>query len=99
MATGDAAAAKGLLVIPATRKLRLGYDDINKRGDELAAEIDARTAVAGAVVTEAAARTTAVSDEAAARIAADALKFDTAKIIYSSTTPAYVAGAIWLLPV
>lgn len=42
MATGDAAAAKGLRVVPATKDLKLGYDDINARGDELAAEIDAR---------------------------------------------------------
>lgn len=44
MATGDAAAAKGLRVVPATKDLRLGYDDINQRGDELAEEIDARAA-------------------------------------------------------
>lgn len=44
MATGDAAAAKGLRVVAATKDLKLGYDDINKRGDELAAEMDARTA-------------------------------------------------------
>lgn len=44
MATGDKAAAKGLRVVPATKDLRLGYDDINARGDELADEIDARTA-------------------------------------------------------
>lgn len=44
MATGDKAAAKGLRVVPATKDLRLGYDDINKRGDELADEIDARIA-------------------------------------------------------
>jgi len=44
MATGDAAAAKGLRVVPATKDLRLGYDDINQRGDELAAEMDARAA-------------------------------------------------------
>lgn len=42
MATGDAAAAKGLRVVPATKDLKLGYDDMNKRGDELAAEMDAR---------------------------------------------------------
>lgn len=44
MATGDAAAAKGLNVVPASKDLKLGYDDINLRGDELAAEIDARAA-------------------------------------------------------
>ena len=42
MATGDKAAAKGLRVVPASKDLKLGYDDINKRGDELADEIDAR---------------------------------------------------------
>lgn len=44
MATGDKAAAKGLLVVAATDDKRLGYDNINKRGDELADEIDARVA-------------------------------------------------------
>jgi|GEM_PF-4017219 len=44
MATGDAAAAKGLRVVPAGKDLKEGYDDINKRGDELAQEIDNRTA-------------------------------------------------------
>ena len=44
MATGDAAAAKGLRVVAPTKDLRLGYDDINARGDELAAEMDARAA-------------------------------------------------------
>lgn len=43
MATGDKAAAKGLRVVAASKDLKLGYDDINKRGDELADEIDART--------------------------------------------------------
>ncbi len=43
MATGDAAAAKGLPVVPATKDLRLGYDDINAVADAVAAEIDART--------------------------------------------------------
>ena len=36
MTTGDAAAAAGLSVVPPTKDYRLGYDDINKRGDELA---------------------------------------------------------------
>lgn len=44
MANGDAAAAKGLHTIPATKDLKIGYDDINRTQDELAAEIDARTA-------------------------------------------------------
>ncbi|MCU1439999.1 MAG: hypothetical protein JWP85_996 [Rhodoglobus sp.] len=41
--------------------------------------------------------------EMTARAAADTAlgtsKFDAAKIIYSATTPTYVAGAIWLKPV
>ena len=36
MATGDAAAAAGLAVFAPTQDLRLGYDNDNKRGDELA---------------------------------------------------------------
>lgn len=44
MANGDAAAAKGLHTVEATDDVKVGYDDINIRGDELAAEIDARTA-------------------------------------------------------
>lgn len=44
MATGDAAAAKGLRVVPETEDLKQGYDAINQRGDELAAEMDARAA-------------------------------------------------------
>ena len=44
MANGDAAAAKGLHVVPSTSDVKVGYDDINITGDEIAAEIDARTA-------------------------------------------------------
>lgn len=33
-----------------------------------------------------------------ARAAADALKFDKAKIIISATEPTYVAGGVWLKP-
>jgi len=44
MANGDAAAAKGLHTVEATDDVKVGYDDINIRGDELAAEIDARIA-------------------------------------------------------
>lgn len=36
MATGDEAAAAGLTVVPSTRDVRLGYEGINRRGDELA---------------------------------------------------------------
>ncbi|WP_263732554.1 hypothetical protein [Cellulomonas sp. SG140] len=43
MAAGDAAAAAGLSVVPATKDIRLGYQDINIRGDELAAHITTGT--------------------------------------------------------
>ena len=46
MAVGDAAAAKGLTVYASTQDKRLGYQNDNKRGDELAAEITAREALA-----------------------------------------------------
>lgn len=36
MAIGDAAAAAGLEVVPASQDLKLGYERINKKGDELA---------------------------------------------------------------
>ncbi len=85
MAIGDAAAAAGLEVFPATQDKRLGYENDNYRGDEIAAEIAARVA--------------AVSAEAAARIAGDALKFNAAKIIISASTPTVVTGAIWFKPV
>ena len=71
MATGDAAAAKGLRVVPATKDINQGYDDINKRGDELAAEIDARTV--------------ADADEASARAVAVALKLDASKLLVTAT--------------
>lgn len=44
MAIGDKAAAKGLVVYPATQDRRLGYQNDNQRGDDIADEIDARTA-------------------------------------------------------
>ncbi|QEO08883.1 hypothetical protein [Protaetiibacter larvae] len=44
MAIGDKAAAKGLYVVEATDDHAVGYQDINRRGDELADEIDARAA-------------------------------------------------------
>lgn len=37
MAIGDAAAAAGLEVVPATQDIRLGYLRINQKGDEIAA--------------------------------------------------------------
>jgi hypothetical protein len=36
MAIGDKAAAAGLVVYPATQDVRLGYENDNQRGDELA---------------------------------------------------------------
>lgn len=44
MANGDAAAAKGLHIVAPTSDVKIGYDDINISQDELAFEIDARTA-------------------------------------------------------
>jgi len=38
------------------------------------------------------------ADEVDARTAADLLKFDAAKIVVSTTTPAVVTGGIWLRP-
>jgi hypothetical protein len=52
MAIGDAAAAAGLEVVPATQDIRLGYARINQKGDELAAEKTARTALASVVATK-----------------------------------------------
>jgi hypothetical protein len=49
MAIGDAAAAAGLEVVPATQDIRLGYARINQKGDELAAEKTARAALASVV--------------------------------------------------
>lgn len=44
MANGDAAALKGMAVVSGTADRRLGYDEINKSRDYIAAEIDARVA-------------------------------------------------------
>ena len=49
MAVGDKGAAKGLRVIPNTKAINLGYDDLNQKADELADEIDARTAADNAL--------------------------------------------------
>lgn len=43
MAAGDAAAAAGLSVVPPTADARVGYEDINRRGDELAEHMTAGT--------------------------------------------------------
>jgi hypothetical protein len=40
MANGDTAASHGLAVWPGTQDRRLGYDDLNIRGDEIAAVMD-----------------------------------------------------------
>lgn len=39
MANGDSAAAAGLPVVPPTKDFRLGYDDINRLADSLAAHL------------------------------------------------------------
>jgi phosphopantothenate synthetase len=39
-----------------------------------------------------------IAQEKTARIAADALKFDAAKVIISASTPAVVNGALWVKP-
>jgi hypothetical protein len=44
MAIGDAGAAKGLTVYPSSQARSLGYQNDNQRADDIAAEIDARTA-------------------------------------------------------
>ena len=44
MAIGDKASAKGLQVFPQTQDLRLGYQNDNQRGDDIADEIDDRIA-------------------------------------------------------
>lgn len=49
MAIGDAAAAAGLATFPSTQDKRLGYENDNKRGDELAAEIANRAAAVAAL--------------------------------------------------
>lgn len=87
MANGDKAFAKGLLVVPESKDLREGYDDINVRGDELADEIDDRTAADAA--------------NAVAFAAADLLKVDKASIIIQATAPANIpgtgySGRIWI---
>jgi hypothetical protein len=43
MAIGDAAAAAGLPVVPATKDIRLGYQDINAIADALANQITGGT--------------------------------------------------------
>jgi hypothetical protein len=49
MATGDAAAAAGLAVFASTQDIRLGYDNDNVRGDELATHITSGTHPASAI--------------------------------------------------
>jgi hypothetical protein len=44
MATGDAAAAHGIPVVPGTRNINVGYNDINAVADALAGEMDTRSA-------------------------------------------------------
>lgn len=49
MANGDAAAAAGLATFASTQDIRLGYDNDNIRGDELAAHLTAGTHPASAI--------------------------------------------------
>jgi hypothetical protein len=49
MATGDAAAAAGLQVFASTQDIRLGYNNDNVRGDELATHITSGTHPASAI--------------------------------------------------
>lgn len=49
MATGDAAAAAGLQVFASTQDIRLGYDNDNVRGDELATHMTSGTHPASAI--------------------------------------------------
>lgn len=42
MATGDKAAAAGLPVVPSTKAINVGYNDINAVADALADEMTAR---------------------------------------------------------
>jgi hypothetical protein len=49
MATGDAAAAAGLAVFASTQDIRLGYNNDNVRGDELATHITSGTHPASAI--------------------------------------------------
>ncbi|SMQ73454.1 tail fiber protein [Agreia sp. VKM Ac-1783] len=45
MANGDAAAAKGIAVVPASKDLKLGYDDINRALDLIAGLMDSVASV------------------------------------------------------
>lgn len=49
MANGDAAAAAGLATFPSTQDIRMGYDNDNIRGDELAAHLTTGTHPASAI--------------------------------------------------
>ena len=44
MAIGDAGAAKGMVIYASTQDRRLGYQNDNQRADDIAKEIDDRTA-------------------------------------------------------
>lgn len=82
MAIGDKAAAKGLQVFAGTQDRRKGYENDNQRGDELADEIDARTA--------------ADTTEKNARIAADALKVDKDLFKVQKADPGHLEGRVWV---
>jgi len=53
MAIGDKAAAKGLTVYTSAQAHSLGYQNDNQRGDDIADEIDARTAADALLVPKA----------------------------------------------
>lgn len=83
MANGDAAAAKGMDVVAGSADRRLGYDEINKTRDYVAAEIDARTAaVAGKA---AASHTHAAADVTSGTLATARIPNLNASIITAGT--------------
>jgi len=69
MAIGDKAAAKGLVVYPATQAHSKGYENDNQRGDELADEITARASADTAL----AARTPVIKVQSNPLTSADAV--------------------------
>lgn len=83
MAIGDKAAAKGLAVYAPTQDRRLGYQNDNQRGDELADEIDARVKA---------------DSDAATKAATDlATKLDATKLRVQQVDPGAVPdGTVWI---
>jgi hypothetical protein len=84
MAIGDAAAAAGLAVFASAQDKRLGYQNDNQRGDDIAVEIAARAAADTAL--------------GASTAALSAGKLDASKIVITPTgagAPAVITGGIW----